>query len=73
VETTRERRMHMFNMNKLDETIEYIEDSIMDEWTSRELYPALGSLVRAGAVAESHVCYNKDVVIDPKDISQILQ
>ena len=26
--TRKKRRMHMFNMNKLDETIEYIEDKI---------------------------------------------
>lgn len=65
--------MHMFNMNKLDETIEYIEDSVMDNGASAETIAALASLVQARTVAESHVCYNKDVVIDPKDISQILR
>lgn len=46
----------MFNMNKLDETIEYIEDSIMDNGASAETIAALASLVQARAVAESHVC-----------------
>jgi hypothetical protein len=31
-----ERRMRMFNMEKLDETIEYIEDKIKDGQDSRK-------------------------------------
>ena len=42
----------MFNMEKLDETIEYIEDSIMDSGASAETIAALASLVQARTVAE---------------------
>lgn len=43
----------MFNMNKLDETIEYIEDKIKDGQDSPEMITALSSLVQARPVARS--------------------
>lgn len=63
----------MFNMNKFDETIEYIEDSIMDNGASAETIAALASLVQARTVAESHVHYNKDVAIDPEEIGRTIK
>lgn len=54
-----ERRMRMFNMEKLDETIEYIEDSIMDNGASADTIAALAILVQARTVAESRVYYKK--------------
>lgn len=63
----------MFNMEKLDETIEYIEDSIMDSGASAETIAAPASLVQARTVAESHVHYNKDVVIDPEEIGRTIK
>lgn len=65
--------MRMFNMEKLDETIEYIEDSIMDSGALAETIAALASLVQARTVAESHVHYNKDVVIDPEEIGRTIK
>lgn len=41
----------MFNMNKLDETIEYIEDEIKGGQDSPEMITALSSLVQARTVA----------------------
>lgn len=41
----------MFNMNKLDEAIEYIEDKIKDGQDSPEMITALSKLVQARAVA----------------------
>lgn len=41
----------MFNMNKFDETIEYIEDKIKDGQDSPEMITALSSLVQARTVA----------------------
>jgi hypothetical protein len=49
----------MFNMEKLDETIEYIEDSIMDNGASADTIAALAILVQARTVAESRVYYKK--------------
>ena len=43
----------MFNMEKLDETIEYIEDKIKDGQDSPEMITALSSLVQARTVARS--------------------
>ena len=43
----------MFNMNKLDETIEYVEDKIKDGNVSPEMIAALSSLVQARTVARS--------------------
>jgi hypothetical protein len=45
--------MQMFNMNKLDETIEYIEDEIKGGQDSPEMITALSSLVQARTVARS--------------------
>lgn len=41
----------MFNMNKLDETIEYIEDKIKGGQDSPEMITALSKLVQARSVA----------------------
>lgn len=43
----------MFNMNKLDETIDYIEDEIKGGQDSPEMITALSSLVQARTVARS--------------------
>lgn len=43
----------MFNMNKFDKTIEYIEDKIKDGQDSPEMITALSSLVQARTVARS--------------------
>lgn len=43
----------MFNMNKLDETIEYVEGKIKGGQDSPEMITALSSLVQARMVAGS--------------------
>lgn len=43
----------MFNMNKLDETIEYIENKIKGGQDSPEMVTALANLVQARMVARS--------------------